>query len=107
MTPHSFVSNQKVKGMRQIQFIGITVDELKEELLQDLLEGIAKIRSEEENSKRKDEYLTRKEVSQLFAVSLVTLNNWDRKGVLKPYRLGNQVRYKMSEIEESLKAIKR
>lgn len=50
------------------------------------------------STKNNEEYLTRKEVSKLLKVSLVSLHHWDKKGVLKPVRIGKQVRYKLSDI---------
>ena len=50
----------------------------------------------------KDEFLTRKEVSELLGVSLVTLHKWDKKGILKPSRIGRRVRYLKSDVLNSL-----
>lgn len=48
------------------------------------------------------EYLTRQEVADILKVSLVTISDWNKKKVLNPYRLGNLIRYKRSEIEQAL-----
>jgi excisionase family DNA binding protein len=48
------------------------------------------------------EYLTRQEVARILKVSLVTLSDWNKKKILNPYRLGNLIRYKRSEIEQAL-----
>jgi excisionase family DNA binding protein len=48
------------------------------------------------------EYLTRQEVAVILKVSLVTLSDWNKKRILNPYRLGNLIRYKRSEIEQAL-----
>ena len=48
------------------------------------------------------EYLTRQEVAVILKVSLVTLSDWNKKKILNPYRLGNLIRYKRSEIEQAL-----
>ena len=48
-----------------------------------------------------EEYLTRKEVSEILKVSIVTLIEWDKKGILNPLRLGNLIRYKRSDLEKS------
>ncbi len=48
------------------------------------------------------EYLTRQEVADILKVSLVTLSDWNKKKILNPYRLGNLIRYKRSEIEQAL-----
>ena len=38
-------------------------------------------------------------VAEILKVSLVTLSDWNKKKILNPYRLGNLIRYKRSEIE--------
>lgn len=86
------------------QVFGITPQQLKESILSDLRlelkETLLKFQP-----KKQTEYLTRKEVAKILKISLVTLSDWNKKGVLKPYRLGNLIRYKTTEIEESLIAI--
>ena len=51
------------------------------------------------------EYLTRQETAEILKVSLVTLSDWNKKKILNPYRLGNLIRYKRSEIEQALISI--
>ena len=53
------------------------------------------------------EWLTRKEVSQLFKVSLVTISEWSKPsvGILKPYRIGSRIRFKKDEVLAALAAI--
>jgi len=45
------------------------------------------------------ELFTRKEVSKLLKVSLVTLHEWEKSKKLIPVRVGTRVRYKVSTIE--------
>jgi excisionase family DNA binding protein len=47
--------------------------------------------------------LDRREAAKILSVSLVTLWDWTRKDIIPSYRIGNQVRYKRSEIFVSLK----
>ncbi len=49
-----------------------------------------------------EKLLSHKEVAKLFNVSLVTLHDWTKKGILKAYRMGNRIRYKEAEIMETL-----
>lgn len=50
---------------------------------------------------------TRKETADMLGVSLQTLNEWSKKGVLKKHRIGNkQVRYRKEDIEKALTSIK-
>lgn len=52
-----------------------------------------------------EKLLTRFEVSSLLGVSLVTVHNWKKSGILTAYRVGNKVRFKESEVFASLQAI--
>ena len=86
------------------QVHGVTPLQLKESILSDVRAELKEIVLNFQ-PKKQPEYLTRKEVAKILKVSLVTLSDWNKKGVLKPYRLGNLIRYKTTEIEESLIAI--
>ena len=88
------------------QVHNVTPQQLKESILSDVRAELQVIALNFQ-PKKQAEYLTRKEVAVILKVSLVTLSDWNKKGVLKPYRLGNLIRYKRSEIEESLIAINR
>ncbi len=84
----------------------ITPKELKESIIADVRAEL-NIIAQNFQPKKQSELLTRKEVAVILKVSLVTLSDWNKKGILKPYRLGNLIRYKRSELEESLIAINR
>lgn len=45
------------------------------------------------------EYLNRKEAAKLLKVSLVTLNEWTKEGIVQGYRIASRVRYKRTELE--------
>lgn len=48
--------------------------------------------------------ISRKQVSEMLSVSIVTIVDWDKKNILKPLRIGNRVRYQLSDIEEVLQS---
>lgn len=48
------------------------------------------------------EYITRREVAQLFKISLVTVHDWTKKGILQAYKIGKRVYFKPSEVEKAL-----
>ena len=52
-------------------------------------------------------YLTIKEASKLIHVTPLTLRNWDKKGILKPYRnpVNNYRMYRLDQIEGFLRRI--
>ncbi|MCF4101041.1 helix-turn-helix domain-containing protein [Gillisia sp. M10.2A] len=45
-------------------------------------------------------WIGRKEASEILGVTFPTLLDWNKKGILTPYKVGNRVRYKRSEIEQ-------
>lgn len=83
------------------QVYGITPQQLTSNILKDVRIELEKI-AQNFQPKKQPEYLTRKEVAKILKVSLVTLSDWNKKGVLKPYRLGNLIRYKREEIDQAL-----
>ncbi|MBU1071424.1 MerR family DNA-binding transcriptional regulator [Patescibacteria group bacterium] len=52
-------------------------------------------------------YITIKDASKLIHVTPLTLRNWDKKGILKPYRnpVNNYRYYRLDQIEAFLRQI--
>lgn len=86
--------------MGQILFTGVTVNELLQRIEQliDSKIGVHPTKTE----KTQSNYITRLEASKLLKVSLPTLHEWTKFGLLKAYKIGTRVLYKLTEIEESL-----
>jgi hypothetical protein len=53
-----------------------------------------------------EKLLTRKETADKLKISLVTLNDWTKRGLIQSYIIGGRVLYKDSEIEKSLHQVK-
>lgn len=53
-----------------------------------------------------EKLLTRKETADKLKISLVTLNDWTKRGMIQSYLIGGRVLYKESEIEKSLHQVK-
>lgn len=85
-----------------VQVQGITVEQLLQQF-EELKNIVSQIGTPQ--PLEKDKLLTRHETADFFGVSLVTLYNWTRDGVVKAYRVGNKVRYRQTEVLEALKAI--
>lgn len=83
------------------QLFGISPEELKQSIINEVREELKAI-TVNFQPVNPPEYLTRQEVADILKVSLVTLSDWNKKKILNPYRLGNLIRYKRSEIEEAL-----
>jgi DNA-binding transcriptional MerR regulator len=52
-------------------------------------------------------YLTIKKAAKLLHVTPLTLRNWDKKGILKPYRhpINNYRLYRLDQIESFLRQL--
>jgi len=83
------------------QLYGITPDEFKAEILEGFRHEMQEL-SKNFTPKEPTVWITRKETSELIGVSLVTIHNWTKEGVINAYKIGNRVRFKRSEIEQIL-----
>jgi excisionase family DNA binding protein len=80
--------------------------------LSDIVVGITKALREELAAQTPpgqppaEELLTRKEVAQLLGITLPTLREWTKRGDVPGYYIGSRIRYKRSEVINSLAQIK-
>lgn len=49
--------------------------------------------------------LSRKDTAKLLCISLPTLHDWTKTGIVKAHRIGNRILYKLHEVNEALKTI--
>jgi DNA-binding transcriptional regulator YiaG len=47
-----------------------------------------------------EEYLTPQQFADVIGITLVTLWNWDKRGITKPLHVGNKKRYRRSDLEK-------
>ncbi|CAA0242662.1 conserved hypothetical protein [Tenacibaculum maritimum] len=89
--------------MKITQIQGIEAIELLTEI-QKIHAELILIKGSSETPK-KDKLLTRKQTAELLQISLVTLWNWRKEGIIQAYRIGNKIRYKESKIIEALQTV--
>lgn len=82
--------------MEAIQFINITPTELSKMLRSEITDLI----KEKEKS---EELLTQKEVANFYKVSVQTIINWKKAGIINVYNIGNEKQYKKSKLINNLK----
>jgi len=82
-----------------IQLMQVTPAQLVHLLTEGIKDSLKTFQQPQETHK---EILTRKEVAELFNVSLVCVHDWINKGLLHPYKLGNRTFFKRSEVLETL-----
>jgi alpha/beta superfamily hydrolase len=87
--------------MSQIQFIQTTPTELANLVIDAVRQELRTLNRHVENpSTPTKELLTRKETAQFFDVSLVTIHDWCKSDILKPYKVGNRTYFKRVEVME-------
>lgn len=84
-----------------IQFVATSPQELQREISQSVKAHLDEF-LQNFKPKQPTDYLTRKEVAELFKVDISTIANWQKNGKLKPYAISGRVYFKRSDIEESL-----
>ena len=87
------------KNITQVH--GVTSEQFKAEIL----EGVGKQLQEFSKNftpKELTVWITRKDASELLGVSLVTIHNWTKEGIINAYKIGNRVRFKRSDLENIL-----
>lgn len=63
---------------------------------------LANLKTNEEKSLT---LLSRKETAKLLCISLPTLHEWTKTGIVKAHRIGNRILYKLNEVSEALNEI--
>ncbi len=90
--------------MNTVQIQNLSVSDLKTIISETMKEEVKHLLPE---PPQQTEYLTRKETANLLRVSLVTLHEWTRKGIVTGYRFNSRIRYKQDEVEGAAKEIKK
>ena len=87
--------------MESIILQNVSVSELQELISEAVKSQFSQI----EKPEPQPEFITRKKTAELLGISLPTLWAWTRDGKIPAYRIGTRVRYKKSEVLNSLNKI--
>ncbi|MCD8448481.1 helix-turn-helix domain-containing protein [Tenacibaculum dicentrarchi] len=50
-------------------------------------------------------WVSRQDIADFLSISIVTVDDWTKKGILSAYRIGNKKRFKRNEVENALTKI--
>lgn len=89
--------------MEQVVLSPISIGELRAVISETVSSEVKKILSLAKPET--PEYYTRKETAKLLGISLVTLNEWQRTGIVPAYRINTRVRFKREDVLNSLSKI--
>lgn len=80
----------EVTGEDLLNFSNDLINRAKNELSVEIVEA------------RKEKYLTKEEVKEICGVCDATLWHWNKKNYLNTIKIGNKVRYRMSDVRRIL-----
>jgi hypothetical protein len=86
--------------MEKRLIVTLDIEELKH-IIEDCLKNANS--AQEKDRIEEDTLLQRTEVAKLFGVSLVTLNQWRKEGIIKRHKIKSRVFFKKSEVMQALK----
>ena len=90
--------------MKKVLLEWTSLEELRA-LIKDLLDESLQRISQKPEKPATSGYYTRKEVAKLLRISLPTLHEYTKHGILIGYRIGRRVLYRVSEVEQAVAAI--
>ncbi len=91
--------------MQKFELIQVSPQELATLIQESVKQSLPDFPNQKDSDQK--EILTRSETAHLFSISLVCLHYWIKKGILKPYKVGNKTYFKRSEVMEVLSSSNR
>lgn len=95
------MSTKSIKTVTQIESLDAETLLKKFDSLEKQINSIKSV-----NNNQSDKLITREQTAKLLSVSLVTIHNWTKSGILKAYRIGNKIRFKEVEVLQALQTTK-
>jgi excisionase family DNA binding protein len=83
-------------------FTTVSETELREMIQQQVEEAIKTTSTPQPVN---NELLTRKQVATLLGISLVTLHDWTKRGIIPALRIGTRIRFKQVDVMAALQQI--
>jgi hypothetical protein len=83
----------------------VLLHDIGEIFRQILKEELAKLSYNQGKESKKTEYLTRGEVKDLLRISLTTLNDYTKRGILNAYQIGGRILYRLDEIQDAVEKV--
>lgn len=89
--------NDQNSNQKQTTMVIMNIDDLREAFKAWNQEQI------EANTPQEEIYITAKEAARMLGVTLSTLWRWDNDKYLEKIKIGNKVRYRLSDVERMIK----
>jgi len=89
-----------------MEMVVVTGSELRTLLRDEITDALSKQKSNSLKGQGSDQLLKRRDIAEMFGVTLVTVHAWMNTGKIPFHRMGGRVFFKRDEVVESMKAIK-
>lgn len=91
---------------QQIILTPFSVEQFQSEIANAVRLGLEQLQTAQKNiTPEQTELLTRNEVCDLLHITLPTLHQWTKEGVINGYRIGTRIRYKRAEVLATLNKV--
>lgn len=93
--------------MQNIILTQFSVEQFQSEIANAVRLGLEQLQTTQNTTTTNEqtELLTRNEVCNLLHITLPTLHNWTKEGLITGYRIGTRIRYKRAEVLATLNKV--
>jgi len=93
--------------MQNIILTQFSVEQFQSEIANAVRLGLEQLQTTQNTTTTTEqtELLTRNEVCNLLHITLPTLHNWTKEGLITGYRIGTRIRYKRAEVLATLNQV--
>ena len=102
-TPTWFVSNFIIM-VQQVILTQLSIEQLQNVINNAVQTGLAQFKP---TQPEQTNLLTRKQVCEILNITAPTLHEWTKNGTVTAYKVGTRVRYKQTEVLNTLQRVQR
>ncbi len=88
--------------METINFVGITPDNFLNELVSKVKTALLSDLEKSLKDNEPNRYYTAEQICERFSITKPTLHEYRKRNIIKSYRLGSRVYYRLDEIENAM-----
>lgn len=88
--------------MEQINFVGITPDNFLNELVGRIKTALLTDLEKSITDNEPNRYYTAEQICERFSITKPTIHEYRRRKIIKSYKLGSRVYYRLDEIENAM-----
>ena len=85
-----------------IQFVGITPDNFLNELVNKVKTALLTDLEKSFKDNEPNRYYTAEQICERFSITKPTIHEYRKRNIIKSYRLGSRVYYRLDEIEAAM-----